>query len=414
MWSYNYTDELYHYGIKGMKWGIRRFENKSGHLTAAGKKRYDGYEYSGGKSKKPKLPTVTINKKQKNNKSEAQSKPEKSEHRKKLEAKYVKEGLTQKDAERMADRRIKAEKIVAGAAAITLTAAAAYAANKQVKYRVDSMIKEGTNVRRISASGKLNTDRALYTSFDKKDNVKYKGLYGAQLHGQGKDVKQMDIKAIKDIKIASRKHSEDVFVDLYRKDPEFRKNALEMVEALQGNVDAKGKKNITAALKNPNRVSDKNLRKGVYEAFNIGLVSNDSKQRGNAEKFYNKLKEAGYDAVKDINDSKYSGYNTKTPTIIFNGKGKLALDKVKDIGTDERISSINAAQKLLGKDATNAMIKQLSTYGAAYGTAYGAAKHVGNTQVIKAYRKTHPNSKMTDKEIIKAYQKALQEEKKKR
>lgn len=32
--------ELYHYGIKGMKWGIRRFRNKDGSLTAAGKKRY--------------------------------------------------------------------------------------------------------------------------------------------------------------------------------------------------------------------------------------------------------------------------------------------------------------------------------------------------------------------------------------
>lgn len=35
----NYNGELYHYGIKGMRWGVRRYQNKDGSLTPAGKKR---------------------------------------------------------------------------------------------------------------------------------------------------------------------------------------------------------------------------------------------------------------------------------------------------------------------------------------------------------------------------------------
>ena len=36
-----YKNYLAHHGIKGQKWGVRRFQNEDGSLTSEGKKRYD-------------------------------------------------------------------------------------------------------------------------------------------------------------------------------------------------------------------------------------------------------------------------------------------------------------------------------------------------------------------------------------
>ncbi len=38
--SIEYTNYIMHHGIKGQKWGVRRFQNEDGSLTLAGAKRY--------------------------------------------------------------------------------------------------------------------------------------------------------------------------------------------------------------------------------------------------------------------------------------------------------------------------------------------------------------------------------------
>jgi len=48
----SYKDSLMHYGVKGMHWGVRRYQNSDGTLTSLGKQRYSLNPFVRSKQKK--------------------------------------------------------------------------------------------------------------------------------------------------------------------------------------------------------------------------------------------------------------------------------------------------------------------------------------------------------------------------
>ena len=62
MWTYNYSNELYHHGVKGQKWGVRRYQNSDGSLTSEGIKRQEINEKIRDKADKFFTPSIKIGK----------------------------------------------------------------------------------------------------------------------------------------------------------------------------------------------------------------------------------------------------------------------------------------------------------------------------------------------------------------
>ena len=313
MWQYNntYSSELYHWGIKGQKWGVRRFQNEDGTLTPAGKKRYgaENVESMSEKSRK---------------KYEKDSSP--SKHRLGLEAQYMQRGYSKDDAARMADKRIRTEKILAVAGALTVTAAAAYVATKHIKNNADQLIKAGGTFQRIEMDGSGKLNDAFFVAANKRDKTKYAGMLGWTRKQQTGEAYLMKLGVNQDIKVAGQKNARKVFEDLYKNDSEFRNEVKKLgfaSENVHGMNPAKGTGNF----------------KKMYENFNTQLVGTNHESVP-AKKFYEALKSKGYSAVQDINDMKYSGYKVQNPLIVFDKAGKISMDSISKMSDSQIKNSL--------------------------------------------------------------------------
>lgn len=391
-----------------MKWGVRRYQNADGTLTAEGRKRYGVdtiQEYKAKhKTKKTKSKAVSKNnteRKKSSSKDDNQTLIQK--HKNNLIQKYMEKGYSRSAAEVAAKQRMKTELIIGSIAAVSVALIARKAITRIGQDYCDKVIKSGKVLQNIGARGDVDFgDTPFFAAISRHDKRAYRMLYPNEkrnmvIFGPNGSVRNFkgifknDIKVTKDVKRASVNNARKILYEKMNTDPTFKKDVFDTIKkTFYGHdVDANVFKN------NP---------KKFYDRFNQALATPEFQSKGIHKQFYSALEKKGYNAILDINDTRYSGYKkiSKSPTIFF---GKDFVNKVGSTKLDDDVITSNA-NKYLGETVVKGLAKATAGY-----TAVGvAAKTTSDTKKINKYLDEHPNSKLSRKEILDA----IKQEKKKR
>ena len=282
-------------------------------------------------------------------------------------------------------------------------------------YTTDKIFETNTEFQRImrlSPNDIIREDSRQYIAINKRDKIKYKGVYANHLsklnetkasREKGLQVYNVTMKNKNEMRVASRKRAEDTFKQLYLNNEEFRKNLRE--DAKHIGIGRVPFNNIRSKLMNGDKLSNRDFKK-AYDYFNADILMDrdiDGNNNKNSNIFFNALRKQGINAIQDVNDQKYSGYRAKLPIITFDN----SFEYTKKVLDNKEIKENHK------KALVDILSPELMTSGALLVGYYSLTpmmdKYEINKKVLK-YKEAHPNTKMSDAEIRQMAKKELEEE----
>lgn len=379
-----YYNSLYHSGVKGMKWGIRKDSKRTASLRQQYRSEKDSYKKELLKAKyqdskiRDRIDQNGLSKRQE-----------------KLKNKYMAKGMSKQSAEIAAVKRTDLEKKLLIGSALAGSVAAAYAYRNHLRYTTGDTLDENSVIGRITTYAANEKTSGFYVYTNKKDRDKYNtlivGEHMLRGHFAGSDYKgelfRKSFKATGKIKIASPNEFNKIAYNQYKTDKDFKDRIDSLVPSLgskmaQIKYDANGK------------LSEREIGDIVNRA---NLYRSDNSLNKSYNKIYDSLKKKGYSGFIDINDRKYSGYNSKRPTVIID------TDKVRQTGAKE-IDDILKQSAYLGyvEESMRTVYKKaavgmMQTFGVLAAPVIGIRTVTKNKAIkrsaVNYYKRTNDSSK---------------------